>query len=319
MSASDEQRFGDEVAVGDRVERVLERVRELELVGDEVRIERQARSRERAGAQRRHVGAEQAVAPTIDVTRERPEVREQVVRQQHRLRALQVRVARQRDLVELLRPAATACAGAGRSARSSHGPRAGDTGADRARPGRCGCGRCAAWRRRGPAISVTRRSIAVWMSSSLGANANDPLAELFLDPIERGDDHRAFVVGEQADARQHRDVRARPDEVVGRQPAVERQADREREQFVGRAFAEPSVPERLAARGRARSLRHPGLGGATTSRPTSPTAARSPPSPRVGTSLRRRTSRGRGRTAIGGRAGRPRRTGPVRAAAAPRR
>ena len=28
----------------------------------------------------------------------------------------------------------------------------------------------------GPAISVTRRSIAVWMSSSVGANANVPAA-----------------------------------------------------------------------------------------------------------------------------------------------
>ena len=43
-------------------------------------------------------------------------------------------------------------------------------------------------------------------------------------------------------------VRARAREVVGREPAVERQADGEREQLVGRAFAEPAVPERLAGR-----------------------------------------------------------------------
>ena len=40
------------------------------------------------------------------------------------------------------------------------------TGADRLRPDRCDCGRCGAWPRPAPASSVTRRSTAVWMSSS---------------------------------------------------------------------------------------------------------------------------------------------------------
>ena len=55
-------------------------------------------------------------------------------------------------------------------------------------------------------------------------------------------------LGEQPDAREHRDVRARAGEVVGREAAVERQADGEREQLVGRAFAEPAVPQRLPGR-----------------------------------------------------------------------
>ena len=53
---------------------------------------------------------------------------------------------------------------------------------------------------------------------------------------------------EQADAFEHVDVRARSGEVVGREPAVEGQADGEREQLVGRTFAEPTVPERLPGR-----------------------------------------------------------------------
>ena len=109
-----------------------------------------------------------------------------------------------------------------------------------------------------PAISVTRRSIAVWMSSSLGANTNESLGELLFDAVERGDDDAALVVGQQADARQHLHVRARTDEVVAREPAVERQADREREQLVGRALAEPAVPERLAARRLVRRARSRG-------------------------------------------------------------
>ena len=108
-----------------------------------------------------------------------------------------------------------------------------------------------------PAISVTRRSIAVWMSSSVGANANVPVGELLLDAVERGGDHLALLLVEQADALEHVHVRARSREIVGREPAVERQADGEREQLVGRALAEPPVPQRLPgrlARSSARSL-----------------------------------------------------------------
>ena len=52
-----------------------------------------------------------------------------------------------------------------------------------------------------------------------------------------------FVVGEQPDARQPGDVRARTREVVGREAPVERQALGEREQLVGRALGEAAVPE----------------------------------------------------------------------------
>ncbi len=58
---------------------------ELERARDRRRIEGQARSGERARAERRHVGAFEAVAPAVDVTRQRPEVREQMVREQHGL------------------------------------------------------------------------------------------------------------------------------------------------------------------------------------------------------------------------------------------
>ena len=95
----DEQRLGHEVAVGHRVERVVEAAREPEVGGGAVGVERQARAGERARAERRHVGAVDRVAPAVDVAGERPEVREEVVREQHRLGALQVRVPGEVDVV----------------------------------------------------------------------------------------------------------------------------------------------------------------------------------------------------------------------------
>ena len=78
-----------------------------------------------------------------------------------------------------------------------------------------------------PAISVTRRSIAVWMSSSVGANANVPVGELVLDLVERGErSRRASSSVEQRRPRTRPRTCARePGEVVGREALVERQAD----------------------------------------------------------------------------------------------
>ena len=50
------EQVADEVAVGDRVDRVVERAREAELAGRPLRVERQARAGQRAGAERALVG-----------------------------------------------------------------------------------------------------------------------------------------------------------------------------------------------------------------------------------------------------------------------
>ena len=259
----DEQRLGDEVAVGHRVERVLERTRETELGCDVGRVERQARSRQRAGAERRHRRAIERVAPTVDVAAERPEVREEMVREHHRLRALHVRVARAGRCRPRLRPGArsTSCSAVMRStcsrpARRRNSRRSSATWSLRLRPV---CSLAPA----GPARSVTRRSIAVWMSSSVGSEHELARLELGLDPVERGDDQRAFVLVEQPDARRACATCARePSEVVGREADVERQADGEREQLVGRAprakrpcqsVRPPPAVRRVVGRHRARS------------------------------------------------------------------
>jgi hypothetical protein len=72
-----------------------------------------------------------------------------------------------------------------------------------------------------PASSVTRRSTAVWMSSSLGSKANVPVAELALDLVERGEDRVHLVVGEEPDPAEPAHVGARAGDVVGGQPTVE--------------------------------------------------------------------------------------------------
>ena len=69
------------------------------------------------------------------------------------------------------------------------------------------------------------------------------VGELDADAIERGDHERRLFVGEQTCPREHRDVRARPDDVVGREALVEREALGEGEQLVGRTIGEAAVPE----------------------------------------------------------------------------
>ena len=101
----------------------------------------------------------------------------------------------------------------------------------------------------GPAISVTRRSTAVWMSSSVGANAKRAFVELDAHLVEGIGDREPLLFGEQPHRREHVDVRARADQVVMGEPLVERQADAQRHQRVGRALAEPAVPERLRVSG----------------------------------------------------------------------
>jgi hypothetical protein len=67
--------------------------REPEQRGGDVGIERQRRTGQRARAERRHIDPLEGIVDALDVTTERPTVGEQVVSEQHRLGALQVRVA----------------------------------------------------------------------------------------------------------------------------------------------------------------------------------------------------------------------------------
>ena len=192
----DEQRLGDEVAIGDGIERVLERPGEVERGRDRRGIERQARTRERARAERRDVGAFQAVVPAIDVSSKRPEVREQVVREQHRLRPLQVRVAGQRDLGRLpraLQQHALQLLDAQRD-RAAFAPQV-EPHVERDLVVAAATGvQLRTDRARDLGDAALDRGVDVLV----GRRERERLArELLLDAVERGDDDAPLVLGEQ--------------------------------------------------------------------------------------------------------------------------
>ena len=96
-----------------------------------------------------------------------------------------------------------------------------------------------------PASSVTRRSTAVWMSSSVGTNSNVPLGQLLLDVVEGGE-HRGRLLGRRGarPGARPRTWAREPARSSAREALVEGQAHGEGQQLVGRAVREAAVPER---------------------------------------------------------------------------
>ncbi len=99
-----EKGLGDEVAVRDGVQRVLESAGEPEVRGGPVRIKGQRRPGEGPGPERGHVEAGDGGEQPVDVAGQGPAVGQQVVGEQHGLGPLQVGVARQIGLSRLLGP-----------------------------------------------------------------------------------------------------------------------------------------------------------------------------------------------------------------------
>ncbi len=177
----------DEVAVGDRVEGVRGDAVEAELgshgVAVELVVETDRGARRRAAARGR---PRALAAKRLAVAVEHPERRPAgAARARSPGRAAGAcRRAARVSTCSLARPTSTLLqrAPAPRPAARSRGAGA---GARRSRPGRCGCGRCAAWRRPRPPVSVSRRSIAMWTSSSASSGTKAP------DSISAADARRA--------------------------------------------------------------------------------------------------------------------------------
>ena len=91
-----------EITVGNRIERVGDHARKAKFGGRHLTIERIARTGKRGSAQWAVVGGVKGGPQACKVAREHPGIRQQMVRQQHGLSMLHVRVARQNHLVVLL-------------------------------------------------------------------------------------------------------------------------------------------------------------------------------------------------------------------------
>ena len=96
------QEVQDEVAVGDRVDRVLRHRREPELARERPAIGGEVDAGQRAGAQREAIRTGQHAREALVVAAEHPEVGQQVVREIDRLGALKVGVAGHRPVQVVL-------------------------------------------------------------------------------------------------------------------------------------------------------------------------------------------------------------------------
>ena len=192
-----------------------ELARDLAAIGVEVH------AGERAGAERQHARLPLGERETRAIAIEHPQVREQMVAEVHRLGALQVRVAGHRPVTVLLGARAAAWPSARAAARCASAARArvyiARSVATWSLRERAVCRRPPT----GPTISVSRRSTAMWTSSSSGRNANSPLAQLALDVVEPAQQRLGVGVGDDAAGGEHAGVRARLGDVLRPQPPVE--------------------------------------------------------------------------------------------------
>ena len=214
-----------EVAVGDRVERVLDDAVESQRAGDRRAAGVPVDARQRARAERQVRGRAGGIREPVEVAAEHPEVGEQVM-------ARGTRAARAGGGCSR---ASASPRGAPRGRRARPSGRAvaagppctgrARTGPCRSRPGRCATAPCGPCRRPGPAISVRRRSIAMWMSSSSGRNSKRALLELGRDRVEARVQLLRLVRREDAGLREHRHVRLGLAHVVGAETPVEAQIE----------------------------------------------------------------------------------------------
>src|SRR2546430_4750028 len=87
------QTFANEVAIADCIETILADASKSEFACDQFAIKDDAGTGERAGAERQNVSSFQTIIKAFEIARERFDLAQQIVREQNRLGALQMRVA----------------------------------------------------------------------------------------------------------------------------------------------------------------------------------------------------------------------------------
>ena len=97
------EQFQHEIAISDGVEAVFRHAVHAELFGHELPVERVARAGQRAGAQGRGQRARAALGKAFAVAQKHLRIGHEVVRQRHRLRPLQMRIARHDGIQMLFR------------------------------------------------------------------------------------------------------------------------------------------------------------------------------------------------------------------------
>ena len=226
----------------------------------------------------------QRVAPAVDVAAKRPEVREQMVREQHRLRALQVRVAGEVDVVAGLVGAATSTSWSVVDAARRPAPRVAgqpQVGGDlvvaapagvELRAGGAGELGDAALDRRVDVLVGRRRTRTCRPRAPRRPRSSAASTSVASSSVSEPDARRACAT-----------CAREPSMSSGARRRSNEQADGEGQQRVGRAFGEAAVPERARIEAAGRPSR-PALGSCrrATSRPRGPTAARSRRRPRGG-------------------------------------
>ena len=208
-----------------------------------VRVQRQRRAGQRAGAERADRGPGVPVAQPVQVAQQRLDVGEQLVAERHRLGVLQVGHAGRRRVdvpLGLVDQRVGQLDDAGRPRRGRG--RAG-TAAGRWRPGRCGERPARSLPPSAPRRSSSPRSRAVCTSSSSTVGRNSPTRR---PPRGRPARPASGPAPRRRAARPAASTRACARDAArsyGREPPVELHAHRQPGQRLGRPAGEPAAPQ----------------------------------------------------------------------------
>ncbi len=211
-----------EVAVGDGVDRVRGHAVEPQLGGDHAAVGVEVDSGQGACAERQLRRRLEHGLESTDVTRDHPEVGQQMVRQVHRLRALQMRVSGQRPVEMRLGDVDQHAAQGVQSLDHPFGrcPREHGEVGDHLVVARPRGMELAARRPDDLRHAALHRHVDVLV---VAAERERPVAELGLDRVQPGEDRVAVVVADDAPGGQHACVGARLGDVERPEPLVESQ------------------------------------------------------------------------------------------------